>query len=46
MQWYILIGIKQQHFDPIHYTLCVHWQHIDVLLFDSKFALHQVASYL
>lgn len=46
MQWHILIGIDQHHFDPIHYTFCVHRQHVDVLLFDSKFALHQIASYL
>lgn len=46
MQWYLLIGIEQQHFDPIDHTLCVHGQHMDILLLDSEFALHQIASYL
>lgn len=46
MQWYLLICIEQQHFDPIDHTLCVHGQHVDILLLDSELALHQIASYL
>lgn len=46
MQWYLLIGIEQQHFDPIDHALRVHRQHVDILLLDSEFALHQIASYL
>lgn len=46
MQWYLLIGIKQQHFDPIDHTGRVHGQHVDILLLHPELALHQIASYL